>query len=274
MQAVRPASTRHSPPRKLIDDNDLAIINDVRNITFIKCVGPQACRQMMHQANIGRIVKTFRFPNQPFFDQQGFDRFVTFFRQKRLLRLLIDRKVTGAVFLLLHREPWNKLVDLNIKIDRFIRGTRNNQRCAGLVNQNRVHFVNDGETQASLYLVRNMLSEIIAKIIKAEFIVSAVGDVRGVSCPFLFRHLTALDHANRHPEKFENRRHPARVPLSQVLVDGNNVHTIAGQCVEVSRQGRNQCFALTGAHFRNISLVQNDATNKLHIEVTQPQTSF
>jgi hypothetical protein len=49
------------------------------------------------------------------------------------------------------------------------------------------------------------------------------------------------------------------------------VHALAGQCIQVRRQGRNQRLALSGAHLRNLALVQRDAAHELHVEVAHLQ---
>ena len=43
--------------------------------------------------------------------------------------------------------------------------------------------------------------------------------------------------------------------------------TTSGERIKVGRQCRNQRFAFASAHLRNLSLVQDDATNQLHVEV-------
>ena len=43
--------------------------------------------------------------------------------------------------------------------------------------------------------------------------------------------------------------------------------TTSGERIEVGWQCRNQRLAFASAHLRNLSLMQDDATNQLHIEV-------
>jgi hypothetical protein len=44
--------------------------------------------------------------------------------------------------------------------------------------------------------------------------------------------------------------HPDGVAASQIIVDGDDVHTLAGQGIQVAGQGRDQGLALAGAHLR------------------------
>ena len=45
------------------------------------------------------------------------------------------------------------------------------------------------------------------------------------------------------------------------------MNTFSRQCVEVYRQCRHQGFTLTGAHLRDLALMQRHTTDQLNIEV-------
>lgn len=49
------------------------------------------------------------------------------------------------------------------------------------------------------------------------------------------------------------------------------MHALAGEGIEVGGQGGNEGFALTGFHFRDAALVQDDAAHDLDGEVTHAQ---
>ena len=49
------------------------------------------------------------------------------------------------------------------------------------------------------------------------------------------------------------------------------MHRVTGKGIEVSRQGRHQRLALTGAHLGNTTLVQRHTTDKLNIEMAHAQ---
>ncbi len=59
--------------------------------------------------------------------------------------------------------------------------------------------------------------------------------------------------------------HPAGVAPCQVVVDRHQVYPAPGQCVQVKRQGRNQCLAFTCAHLGDLALVQHDSPDQLHV---------
>ena len=68
------------------------------------------------------------------------------------------------------------LVQLNVVIGL----PRNNQRRARFVNQDAVHFVYHGEVELALDFVVDVVHHVVAQVVKAEFIVRAVGDVAAV----------------------------------------------------------------------------------------------
>ena len=81
-------------------------------------------------------------------------------------------------------------------------------------------------------------------------------------------HLVA-DDRHGHAQRLIDRRVPAGVSTGQVIVDGDQVGALAFQRVEVERQHGDQRFALTGFHLGDLSLVQDDAADELHVEGPQ-----
>ena len=47
---------------------------------------------------------------------------------------------------------------------------------------------------------------------------------------------------------------------------GDNVNAASGECIEISRQCGDKCFAFAGCHFGDFAKVQSHAANELHIE--------
>ena len=79
------------------------------------------------------------------------------------------------------------------------------------------------------------------------------------------------DDADVEAEEPVDPAHPLRVAPGQVVVDGDDVHALAGQRVEVGRQRRHQRLALTGLHLGDVPEVQRRAAHQLHVEVALPQ---
>ena len=75
------------------------------------------------------------------------------------------------------------------------------------------------------------------------------------------------DHADGHAEEAEDAPHVLALELGQIVVDGDDVHALAGQRVEVGRHGRRQGFALAGLHLRDAALMEHDTAEHLHAEL-------
>jgi hypothetical protein len=92
-------------------------------------------------------------------------------------------------------------IDLVVEIRRFFRRARDDERRPGLVDQDRVHFVDDGEMVTALHEVREVELHVVAQVVEAVLVVGAVGDVRAVGdLPLLVVQLV-LDDADDIPRK-------------------------------------------------------------------------
>ena len=143
--------------------------------------------QVMHQPDVRRVVETLAFAQQAGLEHQLLDVFVTGLGEVRLLLLLVDRVVAGAVFGLLLLETRHQLVDLEVQLGVLFGRTGNDQRRARFVDEDRVDFVDDGECQLALHAVFEAEREVVAQVVEAEFVVGAVGDVAGVGGALLGR---------------------------------------------------------------------------------------
>ena len=72
-------------------------------------------------------------------------------------------------------------------------------------------------------------------------------------------------------EEAEHAAHELGLVLGEVVVDGDDVHALAGQRVEVGRQGRDESLALTGLHLGDVAEVQRGAAHDLDVEVPQAE---
>ncbi len=78
---------------------------------------------------------------------------------------------------------------------------------------------------------------------------------------------TVHDDADVEPEEAVDLAHPLRVAAGEVVVHRDHVHALAGERVEIDRQGRDQGLALAGPHLGDRALVQDHAADELHVEV-------
>ena len=68
--------------------------------------------------------------------------------------------------------------------------------------------------------------------------------------------------------------HPLTVSLGEVVVDGDNVYALAGQCVQISRKGSHKGLAFTGLHLGDTALMKYDSTDKLYFEMLHSKYSL
>ncbi len=121
---------------------------------------------------------------------------------------------------------------------------------------------------AALDHLAHIVSQVVAQIVEAEFVVGAVGDVGGVGAVALALAQAVDDDAHVHAQEAVDLPHPLRVALGQIVVDGDHVHALAGQGVEIDGQGGDQGLAFAGPHLGDAAPVQHHAANQLHIVVT------
>ena len=140
-----------------------------------------------------------------------------------------------------------------------------------LVDQDRVHFVDDCEVVTALHEVREVELHVVAQVVEAVFVVGPVRDVRSVGdLPLLIVQLV-LDDADRHPEEPVDLAHPLGVAAGEVVVHRDDVDALALERVQVGGQRRDERLALARLHFRDPALVQHDAANELDVEMPHVQ---
>ncbi len=139
---------------------------------------------------------------------------------------------------------------------------------ARLVDQDGIHFVDDGVLMAALDTVFQAELHVVAQVIEAELVVGAVGDVGVVVVlpyPVVFE--VVDDDADGEAEGAVDLAHPFGVAVGQVIVDGDDVDAFAFERVEVRGQGGDQGLPFPGPHFGDLAAMQNDAADQLHVEV-------
>ncbi len=128
-------------------------------------------------------------------------------------------------------------------------------------------LVDDGVDVAALDHVLQPVLHVVAQIVEAELVVGAVGDVAGVGRLALLVVQAVHDDADGEAEEPVDLAHPFGVAPGQIVVDGDDVHALAGERVEIDRQRRDQGLAFAGLHLGDLALVQDHAADELHVEM-------
>ncbi len=194
VQAFAPAPPGHQAAGEFIDDHDFAVLHHIVLITEIQVVGAQGCIQVMHQRDIGRVIQAGTWRNQPQLRQNALGAFMPLLGQEHLMRLFINRKVArldnalagaNVFFAFLLGERWHHLVNGHIQVGLIFGLTADDQRRARLINEDGIHLIDNGVIEAALDPVSGLINHVVAQVVKAEFVVGAVGDV-GAVCGLLF----------------------------------------------------------------------------------------
>ncbi len=145
-------------------------------------------------------------------------------------------------------------------------GAGDDERGAGLVDEDRVDLVHDRVVVAALHHVGRLPRHVVAQVVEAELVVRAVGDVGGVLLATLRGSLARQDDAGGHAERAVHAAHQLGLVAREVVVDRDDVHAACGDRVEVGREHGGEGLALTGLHLGDVAEVQRGATHDLHVE--------
>ena len=180
---------------------------------------------------------------------------------------------TGLLVLLvvfLH-QVGDELVHLDVGLGRILGGAGNDQRRSGLIDEDRIHFVDDGEVELALHHLLQLEFHVVAQVVEAELIIGAVGDIGGVGVAALLVRKPRHDAADGKPQEAVDLAHPGGVAARQVIVHRDHMNAQTAECVQVDRKGCDQGFTLTGFHLRDHALVEDDAAQELNVEMALPQ---
>ena len=170
-----------------------------------------------------------------------------------------------------------------IEVLRFGGLATNDEWRPGLVNEDVVDLVHDRKGVTTLRPSFEFGDHVVSQVVEAELVVRAVGDVGGVRLPacdgaqargalFAAAELSVVeirgvvgDDAERDAEEGEEWAHPLRVAPRQVVVDGDDVYSVACEGVRGSGERRDERLPFASAHLWNLSLVKDDRAKDLHV---------
>jgi hypothetical protein len=259
VQAFRIAPALHHAPGELVDDDHLIVADDVVLVALEQRMRAQRLVDVVDDRDVLDVVERIALELAGV-AQQGLDLFHAGFGQRHRALLLVDI-VIGLVEL--GKEGVDGVVEFRTVVER----TGDDQRRARLVDQDRVDLVDDGVEMTALDHVLEPVLHVVAQIVKTVFVVGAVGDVAGIGILALGVVEAVDDHTDREAEEIVDLPHPFGVAPGEVVVDGDDVDALAGQCVEVDRERRDQRLAFAGLHLGDIAFVQHHAADHLHVEM-------
>ena len=263
VQPLGVAPPFHRAPGEFVDDDDLAVADHVIDVALEQRVGAQRLVQMVQQGDIVDVVEA-AFREQPVLAQQ---------RLAVLLAGLVqgDAALFLVLLVMLGPDLRHQPVAARIELGRLLGSPRNDERRARLVDQDRVHLIDDGVGEAALDHFVEREFHVVAQIVEAEFVVGPVGDVGGVLPPPLAVRQAVRDAADGKAEELVDPAHPFGVALREIIVDRDDVDAPAGERVQIDRQRRRKRLALAGLHFGDHALVEDHPAHKLDVEMALSQ---
>ena len=169
VQAFGEATTKHQTTSEFVNNNNLAIFNNVVTVTVHQSFSFQSTHQLVGEVNtVLGIIHIINAKHFFCFSNTNFSR-----------SYLFSFFVNSVIFAFGHRA--RNLCKDSIQISRFFTRTRDDKRSTSFVNQDTVNFVNDTVVQFALYHLVNVYYHIVTQVVETKFIVSTVGNVCHVS---------------------------------------------------------------------------------------------
>ena len=235
MQAVGIPSARHDTAGELIDDQYFVILHHIIPVTEHQVVGTQRQNDVVLDLQILRVCQVFNVEEILHLLHTGLG-------QVHDLIFLVDHKVAGLLHHLTHEGihlrqlPVLALLQLagkNVAHLIQLRGlaalTGNDQRGSGLVDEDRIHLVDDGVVKAALYQLCLVDDHVVTQVVKSQLVVGNVSDITVVRFPALV-FLHGVEHAaHLQPQEFMNSAHPLCVTVCQIVVDRHDVDALTFQ---------------------------------------------
>ena len=281
MQTVGITTSRHNTSGKLIDDQYLIILYHIILVAEHQIVCTQCQNDVVLDLQILGIRKVINM-------EESLYLFHTCCSQVDDLILLVDYEVSGLflyhahdgihlgqfLYIVTTLHLTGQQVAHLIQCRRLTTLSGNDQRGSRFIDQYGVHLIDDGIMQSAqnqLFLVDD---HIITQIIKSQLVVRHIGDVAVVGCLSLLGGHAVKYHTDLQSQELMYLSHPLGITLCQIVVDGNNMDTLAFQRIQIGRKSGHQGLTFTGTHLCDTSLMQDDTTDQLYSVVLHVQNTL
>ncbi len=176
--------------------------------------------------------------------------------------LLVDREILVPDHLKGH------FVGSDIVVEFAFGGSGDDERRTRLVDQDRVHFVDDGVVVLPLHHLVEGVFHVVTQVVETELVVGTVGDV-GVVLRLAGGVVGDVRRyrSDRVAEEIVDFPHVVGVAFGQIVVDRDDVDTLAQHRVEDDRKGGDEGFTLPRLHFGDLVVVEDHAPDELDVEV-------
>jgi hypothetical protein len=270
VQPLAPAAPLHDAAGELVDDLDLALLDDVVDVALVQRLRLQRLHQVVHEDDVARVIEVLD-------PERALDLLDRPLRRGHRLELLVVEEVgTGELRLVLALralarrgralEVLDDARELVVGRGRRLRLAGDDQRRPRLVDEDRVHLVDDRVGVAPLDDALERDRHVVTEIVEPELRVRPVGDVARVCLAALGERHQVLDEAHRLPERLVHRARPLGVAPRKVVVHRHEVDATARERVQVERLHGDERLPLAGLHLGDVALVKRDPAHQLDVE--------
>ncbi len=246
VQAVGITAPKHQAAGELIDDDDLPFLDHIVPVPFHEHMCPQGLVDMMGNLNVNVIIEIFQIEGL-------FHLGHALFCQSHCPRLLIQCVISFRT------QAGHQLGIAVILAGILVDSPGDYQGRAGLINEDAVHLVDNGKMQGALHQMFLVQHHIIPEIVKAKLVICAISYICLIGLPALFG-IKAMDNETYlQAQQIVDPSHPLAVEAGKIVVDGDHMHALARESIEIGRHSQGQGLALAGFHFRNPPLVEDDS---------------
>ena len=273
VQPLAVAAAEHEAARELVDNDDLAVLDDVVDVALHDAVRFERLVDVVRDGRVLGVGEVFEV-------KILLDLLHAARGQRRGLGLFIDDVVGLLVDVLLLllvglrddllAEARDEAFGAGIHLRGLLAHAGDDERRARLVDEDGVHLVDDDEGVPALHELVFKDCHVVAQVVEAHLVVRAVGDIRGVGLAALFAIEVVDDQSDGEAEEAVDLAHPLAVALGEVIVDRDDVHALARERVEVRREHGDKRLALAGLHFGDAPLMEHDAADELHAVGVEP----
>ena len=176
--------------------------------------------------------------------------------------------IVGELFLSLHQFLHDRAVFLEHLYISLRHWSGNDERCPSIVDEHRVNLIDNGIVVCPLHEFLRIHGHVVAQVVETELVVRTERDVGLICFPTRVGvWLMLVDAIDRQSVEHIERSHPLRVTLGEVVVDRNDMHTVACERIEEHRQRCHERLTLTCCHLGDFSLMEHGTTDELHVVV-------
>ena len=173
VEALAPAPARHLAAGELVDDDDLAVLDDVVAVALVERVGAQRLLEVAGEARVGVVHVLDAEPALHLVD--------ALLGRGDGLVLEVDEVVAALLVALGPRlQPRHEPGEREVQVGRLLGLAADDQRRPRLVDEDVVDLVDDREAALALHPLVELDDHVVAQVVEPELVVRAVGDVRGV----------------------------------------------------------------------------------------------